>query len=63
MAFEEKVDPVDNALINALKEKEDSAGQFGKIVADFLRKFGPKKQLSLQLEFNQLMLKHLPDDE
>jgi hypothetical protein len=43
-------------------QKEDDADLYGKTVANFLRKFGPRKQLQIRMEIDQLMMENLPED-
>lgn len=61
----EEPDPIEEAIIDALKKEpneEDSAGLYGKKVAQFLRQFGQKKQLQITMAIDQIMLENMPDN-
>jgi hypothetical protein len=43
-------------MLSIINKEEDDADHFGKIVANFLRKFEPKEQIMARIKFEQVML-------
>jgi hypothetical protein len=69
--FAEKPDLADIELVKMVettqelikgKQKEDDADLVGKKVANFLRNFGPRKQLEISMEFDRIMMANMPED-